>query len=56
MMLTLTFKESERYIYDEICNHSAKGGWVKDVLAEYIKNNNNTPTKKEVDMDNFLNF
>ena len=38
MMLTLTFKESEKWIYEEICKHSAKGGWVKDILADHIRN------------------
>ena len=62
MMLTLTFKENERYIYDEICRHSGKGGWVKDVLADHIKNqktSNNNPTNQSnagMDMANFLNF
>lgn len=36
--LTLSFKDEEMWIYNEISKHSAKGGWVKDVLAEYIRN------------------
>lgn len=60
MMLTLTFKDSEKWIYDEICKHSSKGGWVKDILAEHIKNSNNPPEPKKedvsVDVANFLNF
>ena len=62
MMLTLTFKESERWVYEEICKHSAKGGWVKDILKEYIRNQKNPSQQKqespkqEIDVANFLNF
>ena len=65
MMLTLTFKDSEKWIYDEICSHSSKGGFIKDVLAEYIKNMNSQAdqpkkedieTKSNIDVANFLNF
>ncbi|MEG0944408.1 MAG: hypothetical protein RSD74_02220 [Angelakisella sp.] len=34
--LVLSFKQSEKWIYDEICRHSGKGNWVKDVLCEKI--------------------
>lgn len=33
----ITFKQDERWLYDEICRHSSKGGWVKDVLKEYLQ-------------------
>lgn len=62
MMLTLTFKDSEKWIYEEICKHSAKGGWVKDILADYIRNQENPSQpkkesqKQEIDVANFLNF
>lgn len=62
MMLTLTFKDNEKWIYDEICKHSSKGGWVKDILADHIKNNIPQETKIEnvtstnVDVASFLKF
>jgi hypothetical protein len=60
--LTLSFRDDELWIYDEIARHSAKGGWVKDVLAEYIRSkekpvtedkprNEDKPKKKKI-----LNF
>lgn len=42
MAVNVTFKDSERWIYDEVMKHSSKGGFIKDVLAEYLRN-----TKKE---------
>jgi hypothetical protein len=32
----LTFKENERYLYDEISRHSGKANWVKDILAKVV--------------------
>ena len=37
MMLTLSFKEDERWLFEEICKHSSKGGWIKDVLTDYLR-------------------
>lgn len=37
MRVTITFKESERYIYEEILKHSCKASYIKDVLAREIK-------------------
>lgn len=34
----ITFKKEEKYLYDEIQKHSGKGNWVKDILADYIRN------------------
>lgn len=56
MIIPISFKESERYIYEEICKHSGKGAWVKDVLAEHIKNqnsinNNQAPTHDNNDIN-----
>lgn len=34
----ITFKKDEKYLYDEIQKHSGKGNWVKDILADYLKN------------------
>jgi hypothetical protein len=33
-----TFKKDEKYLWDEIQRHSGKGNWIKDILADYIKN------------------
>jgi hypothetical protein len=45
--LTLSFKDEEMWIYEEIASHSAKGGWVKDVLAEYIRGNQKSLAKED---------
>lgn len=36
--LTVSFPEDEMWIYAEISKHSCKGGFVKDVLADYLIN------------------
>ena len=38
MAVNVTFKDSEKWIYDEVVRHSSKGGFIKDVLAEHIRN------------------
>nr|DAM68912.1 MAG TPA: hypothetical protein [Caudoviricetes sp.] len=38
LKLMLTFKQDEKWLYDEVCNHSGKGNWIKDVLKEHLKN------------------
>ena len=42
MAVNVTFKDSEKWIYDEIMKHSSKGGFIKDILAEHLRD-----TKKE---------
>lgn len=42
MAVNVTFKDSEKWIYDEVMKHSSKGGFIKDVLAEHLRN-----TKRE---------
>ncbi|HWP50128.1 MAG TPA: hypothetical protein VN626_00390 [Clostridia bacterium] len=37
LKVLLTFKQSEKWLYDEICSHSGKGNWVKDILAGYLR-------------------
>jgi hypothetical protein len=44
LKLILTFKTTEKYIYDEIQKHSGKGNWIKDILKAYIRPPN-TPDK-----------
>jgi hypothetical protein len=34
--IILTFKPSERWIYEEIRKHSGMGNWVKDILRDYL--------------------
>lgn len=37
MAVNVTFKDSEKWIYDEVMKHSSKGGFIKDVLAEHLR-------------------
>lgn len=37
MKLQLTFKETEKHLWDEINRHHSKSGFIKDVLAEYLR-------------------
>jgi hypothetical protein len=37
MKMQLTFKESEKHLWDEIQKHHSKSGYIKDALAEYMK-------------------
>lgn len=39
LKVIVTFKRTEKWIYDEIQKHSGKGNWIKDILANYIKQN-----------------
>jgi flagellar basal body-associated protein FliL len=43
LKILLTFKQSEKYLYDEIQKHSGKGNWVKDILREYLEANGKRP-------------
>lgn len=54
--LTLSFKDDEMWIYEEIARHSAKGGWVKDVLAEYIRGNEKPKTEEKIKSNKILDF
>ena len=45
MKLQLTFKQSEKHLWDEINRHHSTGGYIKDALAEYMKKQ---PEKKKV--------
>lgn len=33
MRITITFKESERDLYEELVSHSVPGGYIKDILS-----------------------
>jgi hypothetical protein len=55
--VTLSFKDDELWVYEEICKHSSKGGWVKDVLKEYIRENREVKTQeKEEKIKGLLDF
>lgn len=54
--LTLSFKDTEMWIYEEIAKHSVKGGWVKDVLAEYIRNNDKPKLEEKPKNKKVLDF
>jgi hypothetical protein len=45
MTITVTFKDSEKWLYDEIITHSSFGGYVKDILKKHI------PKPKEIPKD-----
>ena len=45
MKVLLTFKQSEKWLYDEICSHSAKGNWVKDVLIKHLEQQQKKPSE-----------
>ena len=32
----ITYKQSEKWIFDEVQKHSGKGNWVKDILKDYL--------------------
>jgi hypothetical protein len=36
MVIVITFKKNEKWIYDEVQKHSGKGNWIKDILKEYL--------------------
>ena len=42
MLIPLSFKEDERWIYEECMQHSSRAGWIKDVLAKEIRREQTT--------------
>lgn len=48
LKLLLSFKQEEKWILDEINKHSGKGNWVKDILKDYILNQQKTHTVSEI--------
>jgi hypothetical protein len=49
--MLLSFKENEKWLYDEICKHSNKSGFIKDILILYFKKEEVKTTKKmEIDI------
>lgn len=57
-VITVSFKESEKYLYDWIRRHSSPGAAVKDVLKEHIEHppsDRLQKTAKSNDID-ILNF
>jgi hypothetical protein len=38
LKITLTFKETERDLYEEVMRHSSKGGWIKDLIRDKMEN------------------
>jgi hypothetical protein len=50
--ITISFKDTadERAIYEEICKHSSKGAFIKDVLIQVLlRQKENTPVTKTED-------
>ena len=46
MAVNVTFKDSEKWIYDEVMKHSSKGGFIKDILAEHLKDTKKVKIEK----------
>lgn len=61
MLIPLSFKEEERWIYEECMKHSSKAGWIKDVLVKEIQrekttsNNDNSTTSINA-IDDLIKF
>lgn len=52
LRLVLTFKQSEKWIYDAVNEHSGKGNWIKDILVKELKKEQQEhfiPVKRTVD-------
>jgi hypothetical protein len=43
--ITLTFKGEEDWLYDEICKHSSRVGFIKDILKKHIPKPKEIPKK-----------
>ena len=57
MRIPLTFKESEKWLYDEIRTHGDKANYVKDVLKQHLSDKQNSPSvSSSTNDDNFLDF
>ena len=62
MKITISFKPNEIWLYNEICKHSGKSNWVKDILADYLKdgsistatNSNNVKLSPSSEFDGIL--
>lgn len=54
--MMLTFKQSEKWMYDEIMKHSGKSNYVKDILAQHLQQPQqlNTQPKRKVTINDLL--
>jgi hypothetical protein len=43
MAVRVTFTEKERWLYEIVCSHSCKSGFIKDVLKEHLENQKPAP-------------
>jgi hypothetical protein len=55
MSMLLSFKENEKWLYDEICKHSNKSGFIKDILAEKLKPEEKKEDKK-LEIESIIDF
>lgn len=53
MKVFITFKESERWIWEILNEKSCKSGYIKDVLKEYLSEQK---TKKDEPTSPFIDF
>lgn len=65
LSVTVPFKENEKWMYDIIATHSSKSAFIKDILAEKLKEDKtNIPKTNDVltigtakiNTDNLLDF
>lgn len=42
--MSVSFKDDELWLHEEIYKHSCPGGWVKDILKDYYQNKKGSPT------------
>ena len=48
MKVFITFKESERWIWEKLMEKSCKSGFIKDVLKEYFAENNTRKDEPQI--------
>lgn len=46
MKLLLTFKTTEKDLYDEVCSHSGKGNYIKDLIRKDLEQKGSKSTKE----------
>ena len=46
MKMQLTFKQTEKKLWEEVCRHHSKSGFIKDALAAYMKKEQDSKPKQ----------
>ena len=47
MKIPISFKEDERWLYEELKSHSSRSGYIKDILKNHIKNEKQINEKQD---------